>query len=94
MAWKDSRSLHLRVSFVCSFFFYLAEDQACDRVHRLGQTKDVEVVRFICAGTVEEKILELQNTKRDMTTTALSKHSKSKEDQKEDRLNDLVQLFQ
>lgn len=39
-----------------------------DRVHRLGQVKDVEVVRFICKDSVEEKIMELQNVKREMTT--------------------------
>ncbi len=32
------------------------EDQAVDRVHRLGQEKPVEVVRFICNRTLEEKI--------------------------------------
>lgn len=69
------------------------EDQAIDRVHRLGQTKPVEVVRFICADSVEEKILELQNSKREMTTTALARSSRSQEDQKQERLQDLITLF-
>ena len=41
-----------------------AENQATDRAHRIGQTKNVEVIHLITKGTIEEKILELQNKKR------------------------------
>ena len=41
-----------------------AENQATDRAHRIGQTKVVEVIHLIMKGTIEEKILELQNKKR------------------------------
>lgn len=41
-----------------------AENQATDRAHRIGQTKKVEVIHLIMKGTIEEKILELQNKKR------------------------------
>ncbi|MES1906760.1 MAG: hypothetical protein MHM6MM_000004 [Cercozoa sp. M6MM] len=40
------------------------EDQAVDRVHRLGQKLPVTVTRFVVAETVEEKILLLQEKKR------------------------------
>jgi superfamily II DNA or RNA helicase len=40
------------------------EAQATDRVHRIGQTKVVTSYKLICAGTVEEKVLALQDTKR------------------------------
>jgi SNF2 family DNA or RNA helicase len=39
------------------------ENQATDRAHRIGQKNTVEVIKLICNGTIEEKILELQNKK-------------------------------
>jgi SNF2 family DNA or RNA helicase len=43
------------------------EDQAVDRVHRIGQSKEVSVYRLVARGTVEEKILDLKQRKRDMS---------------------------
>ena len=40
------------------------ENQATDRAHRIGQKNIVEVIKLICKGTIEERILELQNKKR------------------------------
>ena len=37
--------------------------QAMDRAHRLGQTKPVQVFRFVSEGTVEEKIIERADRK-------------------------------
>jgi len=42
------------------------EDQAAARAHRMGQTLPVHVHKLVAAGTVEEKILELQAQKRDL----------------------------
>ncbi len=42
------------------------EAQAIDRAHRIGQTRHVFAYRLICKGTVEEKIIELQQQKRDL----------------------------
>ena len=47
------------------------EDQATDRAHRIGQKNSVEVIKFISNGTVEEKILELQNSKRELIDKVL-----------------------
>jgi non-specific serine/threonine protein kinase len=40
------------------------EDQATDRAFRIGQTRNVQVRKFVCAGTVEEKISEMIRDKR------------------------------
>lgn len=42
------------------------ENQAIDRAHRIGQTKNVVAIRLICSNTVEEKMLELQQRKREL----------------------------
>ncbi len=41
-------------------------DQAADRVHRIGQLRPVTIYRFITRGTIEDKILALHATKRDL----------------------------
>jgi SNF2 family DNA or RNA helicase len=43
-----------------------AENQAIDRSHRIGQTKKVVAVRLICPDTIEEKIMKLQEGKREL----------------------------
>ncbi|XP_018763631.3 transcription termination factor 2 isoform X2 [Serinus canaria] len=48
------------------------EDQACDRIYRVGQKKDVVIHRFVCEGTVEEKILQLQKRKKGLAQQVLS----------------------
>ncbi|QJX49080.1 DEAD/DEAH box helicase [Hymenobacter taeanensis] len=42
------------------------ENQAIDRSHRLGQDKKVVAVRLVCPDTIEEKIMKLQETKREL----------------------------
>jgi superfamily II DNA or RNA helicase len=47
------------------------EAQAVDRAHRIGQTRPVFAYRLIARDTVEEKVLELQKTKRDLADAIL-----------------------
>jgi SNF2 family DNA or RNA helicase len=44
------------------------EDQATDRAHRIGQKRTVQVYKLLCAGTVEEKIDQMLDSKRDLAS--------------------------
>ena len=48
------------------------QNQATDRAHRIGQTRRVTVVRLIAAETIEEKIIELQEAKRELADAIIS----------------------
>ncbi|XP_048049162.1 transcription termination factor 2 isoform X2 [Megalobrama amblycephala] len=48
------------------------EDQACDRIYRVGQSRDVTIHRFVCDGTVEDKISSLQEKKKELAQKVLS----------------------
>ncbi|KAI0255631.1 SNF2 family N-terminal domain-containing protein [Lactifluus subvellereus] len=50
---------------------YAAESQAYDRVHRLGQEKDVFVKRLVVENTIEERMLRLQDVKMGLADAAL-----------------------
>ncbi len=47
------------------------ENQASDRAFRIGQTKNVQVRKFICAGTLEDKIDEIIDTKQELADTVV-----------------------
>ena len=66
------------------------EEQAIDRVHRIGQTGPVSVVRFIIRDSVEERMLVIQQRKKMVAQGALGL---TKEEQKLCRLEDLQTLF-
>jgi transcription termination factor 2 len=68
------------------------ELQACDRVHRVGQTKPVYVHRFFCGNSVEERILQLQTDKKEMAGNVLSGAGVRSSNKLS--LEDLKQLFQ
>ncbi|TDG36762.1 ATP-dependent helicase [Pedobacter changchengzhani] len=47
------------------------ENQAIDRAYRIGQHKNVMAVRLICPDTIEEKIMKLQATKKDLVNNLI-----------------------
>jgi superfamily II DNA or RNA helicase len=51
------------------------ETQAIDRAHRVGQTRQVFAYRLICRNTVEEKIAELQQQKRELADAILEQNN-------------------
>ena len=48
-----------------------SEDQASDRVHRIGQTRPVTIYRLIARDTVEEKVVQLHGHKRELAQALL-----------------------
>ncbi|KAJ6500012.1 SNF2 family N-terminal domain-containing protein [Mycena vitilis] len=71
------------------------EAQAIDRVNRIGQTKPVHVYQLIAEKTVESKVLEIQDRKKKLIQEAFSgmKRTETQRQQKEARLQDLIELF-
>ena len=51
------------------------EQQAIDRTHRIGQTKNIFAYRMICTDTVEDKILKLQERKRNLARDLITDDS-------------------
>ena len=77
-----------------------AEAQAIDRVHRLGQNREVETVRFVMKDSFEEKMLVLQEKKRKLASFTVDRDKDartlvggSKADATRKRLEDLRSLF-
>ncbi|MGH4120279.1 DEAD/DEAH box helicase [Clostridium sp.] len=48
------------------------EDQATDRAHRIGQRNVVEVIKLVAKGTIEEKIILLQEDKKDLIDSVIT----------------------
>lgn len=67
-----------------------AQNQATDRAHRIGQTRQVTVYRLIIKDTIEERILELQNTKRDLAESILEGDSTSLSSLSHEELLELI----
>ncbi len=68
------------------------EDQASDRAHRIGQKKVVTVYRLVAAGTIEEKILQLKQKKKDLVATVLSEDAGGAKKLTREDLDDLFRL--
>ena len=49
-----------------------AENQASDRTHRIGQTRNVEVIKLIAENSIEQRVVELQDMKKDVINQVIS----------------------
>lgn len=78
-----------RVVILEPFWNPFVEEQAIDRVHRLNQTTDVKVYKFTIKDTVEERILELQEKKRELANATIE----GKKGGMKLTLQDMMKLF-
>jgi SNF2 family DNA or RNA helicase len=74
-----------------------AEAQAVDRVHRLGQKREVQTVRYVMNDSFEEKMLELQDKKKKLASLSMDREggrsAMDKAEATKKRLEDLRSLF-
>jgi Superfamily II DNA/RNA helicases, SNF2 family len=68
------------------------EDQATDRAFRIGQRKDVQVRKFVCVGTLEERIDTMIEDKRDLAARIVGTGEAWLHDLSLGQLRDLVAL--
>ena len=66
------------------------EDQAIDRIHRIGQTNNVKVLRFIIEGSIEEKMLRIQDQKRSIGEVI----DTDQEERRRRRIEEIKSLFE
>ena len=69
------------------------EEQAFDRAHRMGQTRDVHIYKLSVRNSVEERLLEMQDKKRQLATSALTGEKLQKGKRNQLSWNELMYLF-
>lgn len=70
------------------------EDQALDRVYRLGQKRETTMWRLIMEDSIEERVLDIQKRKRDLMLAAFRETAKKKPEDRATRVADLETLLQ
>ncbi|XP_012926609.1 helicase-like transcription factor isoform X4 [Heterocephalus glaber] len=70
-----------------------AEDQCFDRCHRLGQKQEVIITKFIVKDSVEENMLKIQNTKRELAAGAFGTKKTNANEMKQAKINEIKTLI-
>jgi SNF2 family DNA or RNA helicase len=68
------------------------EEQAADRAHRIGQTNVVQVIKLVTRGTIEEKMNELQEKKRDLIEELIDSEGRSQTTLTEEDIRELLMI--
>ncbi|MDN4074152.1 SNF2 helicase associated domain-containing protein [Fictibacillus terranigra] len=68
------------------------EDQAADRAHRMGQANAVQVIKLVARGTIEEKMNELQERKKDLIGEIIGTGEKSSSSLTEEDIREILML--
>lgn len=79
-----------RVFMMDPWWSFAVEAQAIDRVHRMGQDSEVKVVRFVIGGSIEGRMLKIQERKKFI---ASSLGMMSEEEKKMQRIEDIKELL-
>ncbi|XP_018424390.1 PREDICTED: helicase-like transcription factor [Nanorana parkeri] len=69
-----------------------AEEQCFDRCHRLGQTKEVIITKFVVKDSVEENMQKIQNKKRELAAGAFGGNKPTSSQMKQARINEIRTL--
>ncbi|CAH8382148.1 unnamed protein product [Eruca vesicaria subsp. sativa] len=67
------------------------EEQAMDRIHRIGQKQEVKMIRMIARNSIEERVLELQQMKKNLANEAFKR--RRGKDQREVNMEDVIALM-
>ena len=70
------------------------EDQASDRAHRIGQKNVVDVIKLISKETVEEKVIALQENKKELIEDIINSNLENSTSLKKLSREDIIDLFE
>jgi SNF2 family DNA or RNA helicase len=68
------------------------EEQAADRAHRMGQTNIVQVIKLVARGTIEEKMNELQEKKRELIEEIIDSKEKGTSTLTEEDIREILMI--
>lgn len=68
------------------------EEQAADRAHRMGQTNIVQVIKLVARGTIEEKMNELQEKKRELIEEIIDSKEKGTASLTEEDIREILMI--